>query len=128
MFGLHRFIDGSIQRGHSDSVFNLSRQNQPPIAEFFPPMFFLPDRIAFPKVQSKYGSSNELLMHFMVRERRPSDCLRGQEKLPQNAKSLFLDPLGALSNPQTPRQYNICPHLFVHFFLLLKLFLKTLSE
>jgi hypothetical protein len=26
MFGLHRFIDGSIQRSYSDSVFNLSRQ------------------------------------------------------------------------------------------------------
>ena len=91
-------------------------------------MFFLPDRIFFLKVQSKYGSSNELLMHFLVRERGPSDCLRGQEKWPQNAKSLFLDPLGALSSPQTPRQYNIFPHLFAHFFLLLKLFLKTLSE
>ena len=41
------------------------------------------------KFQSKYGSSNELLMHFLVRERGPSDSLRGQEKWPQNAKSLF---------------------------------------
>ena len=52
------------------------------------------------KFQSKYGSSNELLMHFLVRERGPADSLRGQEKWPQNAKSLFrlgviapLDPL-----------------------------------
>jgi len=52
-------------------------------------MFFLPDRIFFLKVQSKYGSSNELLMHFLVRERGPSDSLRGQEKWPQSAKSLF---------------------------------------
>ena len=41
------------------------------------------------KFQSKYGSSNELLMHFLVRERGPSDSLRGQEKWPQSAKSLF---------------------------------------
>ena len=41
------------------------------------------------KFQSKYGSSNELLMYFLVRERGPSDSLRGQEKWPQSAKSLF---------------------------------------
>jgi len=55
------------------------------------------------KFQSKYGSSNELLMHFLVREMGPADSLRGQEKWPQNAKSLFrpggfapLDPLPGL--------------------------------
>jgi hypothetical protein len=41
------------------------------------------------KFQSKYGSPNELLMHFLVRERGPSDSPRGQEKWPQSAKSLF---------------------------------------
>jgi hypothetical protein len=76
------------------------------------------------KFQSKYGSSNELLMHFLVRERGPSDSLRGQEKWPQNAKSL-LSAGGLCPGPQTPRRY-ICFCLFANFFLLLKLFLKTL--
>ena len=48
------------------------------------------------KFQSKYGSSNELLMHFLVRERGPADSLRGQEKCPQNAKIAPLDPLPGL--------------------------------
>jgi len=41
-------------------------------------------------------------------------------------KGSALDPLGALSGPKTPHRY-IFFRLFANFFLLLKLFLKTLE-
>ena len=62
--------------------------------------------------QSKYGLSNELLMHFLVRERGPSDSLRGQEKWPQNAKSLLR--MGALRNIfQGPKVTTFQPWAFM---------------
>jgi hypothetical protein len=40
-------------------------------------------------VRKKKHSTPPNEMHFLVRERGPSDSLRGQEKWPQSAKSLF---------------------------------------